>query len=70
MERKNTDELKNHFSAYVKQAIKNTKSSKWILKKCPYAGFPHIHVQKKTVRKCSRQPGNTISFLILLIILT
>ena len=25
MERKNTDELRNHFSAYVKQAVKNTK---------------------------------------------
>ena len=33
MERKNTDELKNHFSAYVKQAVKNTKGH-YLDKKC------------------------------------
>lgn len=33
MERKNTDELRNHFSAYVKQAVKNTKGH-YLDKKC------------------------------------
>ena len=33
MERKNTDELKKHFSAYVKQAVKNTKGH-YLNKKC------------------------------------